>query len=202
MKSLIVLAHPNSDSYNAAVMETVKKALEQQNVQYEVKDLYRMNWNPLLSTADLQSIYQGHVPQDIANEQESVRQADLLVFIYPIWWLQQPAILKGWMDRVLTHGFAYKVTEQGMIEGLLKGKSAIVITTSGANEQNMKENGVLDAINTCMVNGTLGFCGFTNIEHKNLFEVPTAGDDKRKQMLQEVSKLVGDHVALAASKTK
>ncbi|ADG82130.1 NAD(P)H-dependent oxidoreductase [Thermincola potens] len=196
MKALIVFAHPNPNSYNAAVLETVKKALEQQKVSYEIKDLYRMNWNPLLSTEDLQKIYQGQVPADIAGEQEAVRQADTLVFIYPIWWFEQPAILKGWIDRVLSHGFAYRQTEQGMVEGLLKGKSAIVITTSGADEENMRKNGILDAINTCMVNGTLKFCGFEKVDYKNLFAVPAVSDDRRKQMLQEVSKMVADHIAM------
>lgn len=72
---------------------------------------------------------------------------------------KQPAILKGWLDRVMSHGFAYRMTETGMMEGLLKGKKAIVFTTSGADKENMDKNGITDAINTCMIKGTLGFSG-------------------------------------------
>lgn len=195
MKALIIFAHPNPKSYNGAVLETVKNALNEVKADYKVKDLYAMNWNPLLSTEDMKQIYSGQVPPDIAAEQEAVRQADTIVFIYPIWWFEQPAILKGWIDRVFTHGFAYRQADQGMIEGLLKGKTAICLTTSGANEQNMRENGILDAIKTCMLNGTLKFCGFEQVDYLNLYEVPNATDEKRKQMLLEVSKLVSDHIA-------
>jgi NAD(P)H dehydrogenase (quinone) len=99
-------------------------------------------------------------------------------------------MLKGWIDRVFSHGFAYRQTDQGMVEGLLKGKKAVVITTSGANEENMRQNGILDAIMTCMVNGTLGFCGFQDIVYKNLYSVPSVSDSERQEMLEEVKNIL------------
>lgn len=75
------------------------------------------------------------------------------------------------------------------MEGLLKGRKAVVITTSGANEENMKQNGILEAINTCMIKGTLAFSGFSDIIHENLFAVPTVTDGERRTMLDKVKKL-------------
>lgn len=187
MKALVIFSHPNQDSFNGAVLKTVQEALGKGQHEVKVKDLYRMNWNPLLSVADLQQLYSGSVPDDIAAEQKDVSWADMLIFIYPIWWFQQPAILKGWIDRVFSHGFAYRQTPEGAIEGLLRGRRAVIITTSGADEQNMKQNGILDAINISMVKGTLGFSGITDVVYKNLYAVPAVTDDDRKKMLQDVA---------------
>lgn len=187
MKALIVFSHPNPDSFNGAVLKTTQDSLTKSGHEVRVKDLYKSGWNPLLTADDLGKLYSDSVPEDIAAEQADVSWADMVVFIYPIWWFERPAILKGWFDRVFSHGFAYRMTEDGMIEGLLKGKKAVVITTSGANEDNMRQNGVLDAINTCMLKGTLGFSGIEDIVYENLFAVPTVSDEERNQMLVRVA---------------
>lgn len=190
MNALIIFSHPNPDSYNSAVLTKVKEILTNKGIQYKIKDLYQMKWNPVLSLADIKELYSGKVPQDIALEQEDVRQADVIIFIYPIWWFERPAMLKGWFDRVFSHGFAYRFTEQGMVEGLLKGKRAVVITTSGANKENMEQNGVLASIDTNMLKGSLNFSGLEVIKHKNLYQVPTISNEERVKMLQEVGDLI------------
>lgn len=189
MKVLVVFAHPNEHSFNGAVLQTVTETLTKGGNEVRVRDLYRAGWNPMLSTADMQKLYAGEVPPDIAAEQQNVSWAEMVVFIYPIWWFEQPAILKGWLDRVFSHGFAYRVNEQGMMEGLLRGRRAVVITTSGANEENMKQNGILEAINTCMIKGTLAFSGFEGIIYENLYAVPTATDEERRAMLDGIKKI-------------
>lgn len=194
MKALIVFTHPNENSFNGAVLNTVKNVLAAEQAEVKMKDLYRMQWNPLLSTGDLQQIYNGQAPPDIAAEQNDVRWADTLFFLYPIWWYEQPAMLKGWIDRVFGHGFAYRMTENGMMEGLLKGKRAMVITTSGADKENMDQNGITDAINTCMIKGTLGFSGFDKVHYKNLYAVPAVSDEQRKEMLREVEEVVRNYL--------
>lgn len=189
MKVLTIFSHPNPDSFNGAVLNTTKEALTGRGHEVKVRDLNKLGWNPVLSTGDLAKLYSGTVPADIAAEQAEVSWADVLVFIYPIWWFERPAILKGWFDKVFSHGFAYQQSKEGMIEGLLKGKRALVITTSGANEDNMKQNGVLDAINTCMIHGTLGFSGIQDIIYENLYAVPSVSDEERKGMLERVKSL-------------
>jgi NAD(P)H dehydrogenase (quinone) len=189
MKALIIYSHPNPNSFNGAILKTAVEILQQGNHEVRVKDLYAMSWNPLLTTTELQKIYSGEISKDVEAEHNDIKWADMLIFIYPIWWFEQPAILKGWLDRVFCHGFAYRLTPRGMMEGLLKGKKAVVITTSGANEENMRHNGILDAIKTCMLKGTLGFSGFEDIQYENLYSVPTSTDEERQKMLSMVTGL-------------
>lgn len=102
MKVLTIFAHPNPKSFNRAVLDTVTGELRKKNAEVRVKDLYAMNFNPILSGSDFEQLLAGKVPDDIAAEQADVTWADVLIFIYPIWWIGQPAILKGWLDRVMT----------------------------------------------------------------------------------------------------
>lgn len=189
MKALIIFAHPNPQSFNSAVCQKVKEVLESKNAEIKIKDLYQMNFNSNLSVADLQQLYNGQVPPDIAAEQEDVRWADFLIFVYPIWWFERPAMLKGWFDRVFSTNFAYRYTEQGAIEGLLGGKQAAVITTSGASRENMEANGVDKSIQTNMIKGSLEFCGI-QAKHLNLYEVPRVSDEDRTQMLKFVEDFI------------
>ena len=189
MKALVVFAHPNPKSFNKAILDTVTGELQKKNAEVRVKDLYASNFNPILSGSDFEQFLSGKVPEDIAAEQANVAWADTLIFIYPIWWVGQPAILKGWIDRVFSYGFAYQVTDEGAV-GLLKGKRARVITTSGSSEEIWGQVGALEAINTVMITGTLNFSGITDASYKNLYGVPYVTDADRQAMLEEVKKII------------
>lgn len=189
MKAMIIFAHPNPKSFNRAVLDTVTGELAGKKAEVKVKDLYTMNWNSILSASDFEGMAAGKTPADTAREQSDVTWADTLFFIYPIWWSSHPAILKGWIDRVLSFGFAYDMTDSGPV-GLLKNKRAVVITTSGSDLAAARQSGLLDAIKTSMVNGILGFVGISDVVHKNLFAVPYVDDAARKKMLEEVKEFV------------
>lgn len=189
MKALIVYAHPNPQSFNKAILDTVVHTLEDAGAEYQVSDLYAMNWNPVMDAGDFENIISGSVADDVRAEQSKVAWADTLIFVYPVWWVEQPGILKGWLDRVFTHGFAYRSMEWG-VEGLLRGKKALVITTSGADEATMAQTGAIEAIKTCMLKGTLGFTGIAESRYKNFFAVPLVSDEDRREMLEEVRHIV------------
>ncbi|MGR6836904.1 NAD(P)H-dependent oxidoreductase [Syntrophomonas erecta] len=189
MKALVVYSHPNPMSFNAAVAKVVQEELEKKQFQVKVKDLYAMNWNPVLSAQDFEGFHTGNIAEDIKKEQADVASADLIVMIAPVWWYSVPALLKGYIDRVFSIGFAYKYTSTGP-QGLLAGKKALVITTSGADEKAAKDTHMLDAVYTALVQGVFGFCGFDKYEYKNFFAVPTVSDAERKQMLTETRELI------------
>ena len=131
MKVLIVYAHPSPQSFNHAILESFTKGLGEAGHTYEVVDLYAINFNPCLSGEDFAMFMEGKTPDDIRAQQEKVSQADGIVFIHPSWWSGPPAILKGWIDRVLSMGFAYMVDEKdGSHSGLLKNQKALVINDS------------------------------------------------------------------------
>ena len=134
MNALVIYAHPNPLSFNAALATVVEEELQKKGAEVNVKDLYGMDWNPVLSEDDFRSFHTGKLPEDISSEQNDVKQADFIVVIAPVWWYSVPAILKGYFDRVFSIGFAYEYTKTGS-RGLLTDKKALVITTSGADEQ-------------------------------------------------------------------
>lgn len=189
MKALVVYAHPNPASFNHALLELVTGELKKRGAEYKVRDLYAMGWDPRLSGEDFRQMIGGSVPGDIREEQQEVNWAGTLFFIFPIWWYSMPAILKGWIDRVFSMGFAYRTTEKGM-EGLITGKKAVIITTSGATREIAAETGQDQSLKSSVINGIMGFCGITDVVHKNLYGVPYVADQDRKKMLEETESML------------
>lgn len=189
MKAVIIYAHPNPVSFVAALVTVVEEELLNKGAEVRVKDLYGMNWNPVLGEEDFRGFHTGNITEDIAQEQADIAWADLVVMVAPVWWYSVPAMLKGYIDRVFSLGFAYKYTSNGP-QGLLTGKKGLLITTSGADEQTAKVTGMLDAIENSLVKGLFGFSGFAQFQYKNLFAVPTVSDSDRKQMLTQIRELI------------
>ena len=149
MKALIVLAHPEVQSFNAALCDAAAKALRAIGVEVEISDLYRQGFSATASRADfLRPIHperlsyaheQRHASAsrayatEIVTEQDKVARSNLVVFQFPMWWYGPPAILKGWCDRVLSNGFAYG-DDQQFENGLLRGRSAMLSVTTGGSE--------------------------------------------------------------------
>ena len=97
MKHLIIYAHPTLIVFCHAILESVekkKKVVKIKGHEVKIKDLYAVNFNPTLQPADFEAFGKGEIPSDIKNEQEEIKWADLITFIYPIWWASMPAILK------------------------------------------------------------------------------------------------------------
>lgn len=118
MKHLIIFTHPNNQtSFNQAILEQTVKTGQKLGVETRVRDLYALDFNPILSWEELQAAQQKITPAEIRYEQELIDQSDLITLIYPLWWMGFPAILKGYLDRILSHGVAYK-TENGVSERL------------------------------------------------------------------------------------
>lgn len=192
MNTLLICAHPNPQSFNCSLTQVVQEEIGKKGWPVKLKDLYEMNWNPVLSQADFEGFHNGAIPADIKAEQADVSWADLVIIIAPVWWLSVPAILKGYIDRVFSIGFAYEYTGSGP-RGKLTGKKALVITTTGADEQAAQASGLLDAVKKAVVDGVFGFSGFAEYKHHNLFAVTVTTDDQRKQMLTELRALIQNY---------
>ncbi len=188
MNVLIVYAHPNPRSFNNAILETVDVALRERGHTTRIKDLYRMGFKTILDAQDLGRLAKRDIPEDIRREQADMAWAQGLVFIYPIWWFEQPAILKGWIDRVFVRGFAFDFTAEGM-KGLLGHEKALVITTLGGDEATYRRNNWQDIIIRPMTDGTLSYCGVQNIVHKAFYQVTSVSREARSAMLDEVRAL-------------
>lgn len=190
MQVLIVYAHPTPQSFNHAILESFTKGLAEAGHTYEVADLYAINFNPCLSGADFAQLMAGKTPDDIRAQQEKISRADALVFIHPIWWFAPPAILKGWIDRVLSMGFAYSMDEKdGHPVGLLKNQKALIINTAGGTEEEAKMFGSSDALKKIEGDLMFKFCGITNVEQVIFYNVIMTDDATRKGYLEQAKNL-------------
>jgi len=190
MDYLIIYAHPNPKSFNHAILEEVEKKVRQSGKTYQVRDIYTLTFNPILSAPDFIAFQNGQALPDIKAEQDLIRQAKTLIFIYPIWWFNMPAILKGYIDRVFSPGFAYSTDKKEGLKGLLTDKQVIILNTTGGPEENYKKFGFDEALKTTIEVGTFGLCGMTVVLHKYFYAVPTVPPETRVNMLEEIKQLV------------
>lgn len=189
MKYLIVYAHPNPESFNHAILDAIIEQLTALGSIVNVRDLYKIQFNPVLSKEDLQQIASGTIPPDIKAEQEFINEADKVIFVAPIWWGFLPAILKGYFDRVFTEGFAYGVIDNS-ITGLLGAKKFGMFNTMSAGKEEMIRSGMAQAYNHLVNEGIFGVCESPLCFHRIFYGVGSVGEEERTQMLQEVRKEV------------
>ncbi|MCP3740723.1 NAD(P)H-dependent oxidoreductase [Rossellomorea sp. BNER] len=189
MKHLVVYAHPHPESFNHAILETTVSALEKNGHEVEVRDLYALDFQPVLKPSDLKAIKTGKTPSDIKIEQEFVAQTDAITLIYPIWWTGLPAILKGYIDRVFSYGFAYSYGEKG-INQLLAGKKGFIINTHGTPKEIYDEMGMTAGIKITSDMGIFDFTGIEPVEHLLFGSVPDIGEEALKDMLKQVEETV------------
>ncbi len=180
MKVLIVFAHPEPRSFNGALKDTAVSTFEQLGHEVQVSDLYRLTWRSELSQDDVVgerlnrefldlSAEQEHMfatstmpTPDIHAEQQKLLWCDLMIFQYPMWWFGMPATLKGWVDRVMTRGFAYGAGRK-YDTGMLKGRKAMVSITTGTASSLYEPDGIDGDINHILWpihNGIFRYLGF------------------------------------------
>ncbi len=191
MKTLILYCHPNPASFNHAILTTVIESLEKGGHLYRVRDLYQLNFQPVLDPTDFEAIGQGQVLPDVAEEQEHIRWADRIIAIHPIWWTGLPARMKGYIDRVFSFGFAYRIDASGLT-GLLSDKEALIITTTGAPSEYYQQVGMHDALKKTIDEGIYQFCAITVLDHIFYGAVPTVDDQIRKQYLAALQQRIYD----------
>lgn len=149
MHALIVHCHPEPLSFNTALTEVARTTLRQQGFGIEVSDLYREKFDPCecaehYRNRDNNAVFsslgeQRHafetntLPDDVQREMGRLERADLVVFQFPIWWHAQPALLKGWFDRVLVNGGLY-TSAMRCDRGYFRGRKALCSVTTGTPE--------------------------------------------------------------------
>ncbi|MGZ7442336.1 NAD(P)H-dependent oxidoreductase [Paenibacillus sp. TH7-28] len=189
MKHLIVYAHPSQESFNHAILETAAGTLKSKGHEVVVRDLYALGFQPVLKPEDTQAMKAGQTPADIKTEQEYIAQADVITFIYPIWWTGLPAILKGYVDRVFAYGFAYAYGAEG-IDQLLKGKKGLIINTHGTPKEIYDQIGMSEALKLTSTTGIFAFTGIESVGHLLFGNVPSVGEEALKGHLKEVEETI------------
>ena len=185
-KILIILGNTKTKSFCKALVNTYQKEAQKSGYQVERINLQDLKFDPILhegfdSPQPLES--------DLVKSQKLIRWADHIVFVYPIWWMAFPAILKGFIDRVFTSGFAFRYHKGKMMpEQLLRGKSARLIVTMDSPPLIYRFWFGAPG-NKMMKRGILGFCGVSPIRITNIGSVKRSTDEKRKKWLGLVKEL-------------
>jgi putative NADPH-quinone reductase len=189
MQISVILAHPDPASFNHAIAQTVIAAIKANGHRVFFHDLYQEKFDPLLTREEIAK--DAPLLTAIKKHCAEIAAADGVVIIHPNWWGQPPAILKGWVDRVIRPGVAYEFLEgdagEGIPKGLLKAKVALVFNTS--NTETKREKDVFgDPLETIWKNCIFGLCGITNF-HRRIFNVVvTSSEAQRRRWLNEVKK--------------
>lgn len=187
MKISIILAHPDKNSFNYAIAQAARDTLLEKGHQVFFHDLYTEDFPPLLTTSEITR--DAVLDPLIELHCVEIAQADGIIIVHPNWWGSPPAILKGWIDRVLRPGVAYEFQEgdsgEGTPAGLLKARAALVFNTSNTYPQReMKVFG--DPLETIWKNCVFGLCGVTNFYRKTYGVIVTSSPEQRQFWLDEV----------------
>ncbi|VVB96676.1 FMN-dependent NADH-azoreductase [uncultured archaeon] len=193
MRISVILAHPDKKSFNHAIAATTIKTLNQNGHEVYFHDLYEEKFDPILPTEEIPKY--ASLPSEIEKYCTEISEADGVIIIHPNWWGQPPAILKGWVDRVIRPGVAYEFLEddkgEGIPNGLLRAKSAIVFNTSNT-ETEREKNLFGDPLETIWKNCIFDLCGVNNFYRKMFNIIVVSSEEQRKEWLKEVRQTVSD----------
>jgi len=190
--ALIVTAHPVENSLSHSLAARIAARLREQGTQVEIADLHAEAFTPAMLRPDL-ALYHGDAsapPADIQREQQRVERADMLAFIFPVYWWSVPGLLKGWFDRVLTLNWAYKVAEDGRIVGNLRKVPVRLIATAGSDVAGFDKHGYSTAIRTQLVEGVFGFCGLKDVTLDILYQADTASSEQVDDFLKSLERVL------------
>jgi putative NADPH-quinone reductase len=191
MRISLLLAHPRPGSFNHALADAVRQQLVCDGHVVDFHDLYAEGFDPLLPADELNSL--GPIPNSLRQYCEEAAAADGFVIVHPNWWGQPPAVLTGWVDRVLRAGVAYRFIEgdngEGVPVGLLRAKVAVILNTSNtpaAREQEAFGDPLENIWKRCIFD----LCGVRRVERRMFAVVVTSTPEQRGQWLAETRSLI------------
>ncbi len=187
----VILAHPDKISFNHAIAEAVTETLRQNHHEVIFHDLYEEQFDPLLYHGEFPRT--AALPKHIRLHCDEIAAADGIVIIHPNWWGQPPAILKGWIDRVIRPGVAYCFDEgdsgEGVPRGLLKAHTAIVLNTSNTSAER-EENVFGDPLERIWKDCIFELCGVKTFSRKMFRTIVTSTPQQRTQWLGQTRDII------------
>lgn len=189
MKHLVVFAHPYSKSFVKAIVDKIEQEIIKNGSEVRVRDLYELGFDSVLKGSDLQNLRNRNYAADIVAEQEHIKWADVITFVYPVWWAGMPSMLKGYVDRVFANGFAFTHDANGPV-GLLKGKKAFLFCTTGFPNDIYEQIGMHKSMQQTSDEAIFNFCGIEVIKHSFYGAIPLSSDADRENYLSEVASIM------------
>jgi putative NADPH-quinone reductase len=194
MRVSVILAHPNKNSFSHAIAATAVETLNQNGHGVYSHDLYEEKFDPILPSEEIPK--DTLLPREIEKHCTEISETDGIIIIHPNWWGQPPAILKGWVDRVVRQGVAYEFLKddkgESIPNGLLKAKVAIVFNTS--NTENEREKNIFgDPLESIWENCIFRLYGVNNFYRKMFNIIVVSSEEQRKEWLKEVRQKVVEY---------
>jgi putative NADPH-quinone reductase len=187
----VILAHPNPESFNHAISQTAVAQLYKNGHSVIFHDLYREGFDPILPTQEIPT--EVFLPAEIEKHCQEISSADGIMIVHPNWWGQPPAILKGWVDRIMRPEVAYRFLEgdsgEGIPVGLLRAHTAIVFNT--ANTPSQREREVFgDPLQLLWKNCIFDLCGVRTFYRELFTVIVTSTLEERRNWLKRVEEVV------------
>jgi NAD(P)H dehydrogenase (quinone) len=191
MKVSVILGHPKKGSFNHAIADVAVHALKNNGHAVVYHDLYEESFDPVLPDDEMPR--DAGLPPVIGRHCGEIASADGIVIVHPNWWGQPPAIVKGWIDRVIRPGIAYEFragdSGEGVPVGLLRAKAALVFNTSNTGAQ--REQDVFgDPLERIWKDCIFGLCGVQNVHRRTFSVMVTSSEGERAKWLEEVQEAV------------
>ncbi len=184
--TLIVYCHPYEMSLSAAVLTAVEAGLDRVGRSFEVCDLYADGFDPVLRAPDLALYGEGGTNDELVRRyQGQLSRARHLVLVAPVWWNDIPAMLKGWIDKVMLVGFSWEATGHGLSGTLGRViESVDVFTTSAEPTEHLRA-----AIMATLMDGTFAQLGVERRSWHNFGGIDQSTPEDRKDWLAEVERI-------------
>ncbi len=191
MKVFVLIGHQKQGSFCHAIAATAVEELKAAGHTVIYHDLYAEKFDPILPDEEIPK--NGMLDPIVRCHCDELIAADGYVIVHPNWWAMPPAILKGWLDRVLRQGVAYEFTAQS-VNGLLKGRKAVVFTTSNTprdDELRLFSDPLENLWKTCVFN----FCGVEDFFRRNFESIIMSTPKQRASWLEEVRQIIRQRFA-------
>lgn len=185
---LVILGHPRPESLCGAIAQSFAEAAGELGLEVKLLVLARMEFDPHLRHVDAG---EQELEPDLVQARRLIVRANHLVFVYPVWWGTMPALLKGFLDRILAPGFAFIEREEGRgFEGLLHGKSAHLLTTMDTSPAVVKHL-LRSPGHRAFADGTLGFCGIRPVRIRMYGPVNHSTEEARLEWIEDARREAG-----------
>lgn len=161
MRVLVIYVHPKRVCFTGELLSNVIAGLEDADHEVQVADLYSEGFNPAFGAEDYAQFSGEAMPSEVTREQKRIEWSEGIVIVSPIWWYQYPAMLKGWIDRVFSEGWAFadSYARGGTNLGWRK---LLIIASAGGRPETYEKHGYTSAIKALWDVGIWDYCGFND----------------------------------------
>jgi putative NADPH-quinone reductase len=183
MKILLILGHPKPNSLNHAIAEKSALVLKKLGHEVELHDLYQERFDPVLSPGE-ENLPMEELPVYLQDHIHHFKEADGVIFVHPNWWGGPPAILRGWIDRVIRTGTCYNFTKDGIVSYV--GEKIVQIFSTSNTPRDVEINVYGDPIEHFWKVLVFGLIGSKSFERRNFESVVLSTPEERQGWLAEV----------------